>query len=151
MEVDWSFSTLRPPSPPARDPVLQENGSHHVFLSLLIGYDKPFSLATLNPFWLASDETCYHMILCFYVYTLFLYLMDSKYCLACACKLLLSSFLKDTSADPSSKVFATCIPCCNKSKKRRALQALDQNRLSKKPDISRLLFEVLAKPSILLA
>jgi hypothetical protein len=75
--------------------------------------------------------------------------MDSKYCSACARKLLLSSFLKDPSADPSSKVFATCIPCRNKSKKRRALQAFDQNRPSKKTDISRPLFEVPTEPSIL--
>ena len=79
----------------------------------------------------------------------FLHPMDSKYCSGCTRKLLLSSFLKDSSTDPSSKVFATYIPCRNNLKKMRPLQALDQNRPSKKPDISRPLFEVPTQPSIL--
>jgi hypothetical protein len=83
--------------------------------------------------------------------TQFLDLMDSKYCSKCAHKLLLSSFLKDASADPSSKVFATCIPCRDKSKKRRALQPLDTNRPSKRADISRPLIKAPANtvPAIL--
>jgi hypothetical protein len=52
-------------------------------------------------------------------------------------RLSLSSFLKDTSANPSSKVFATCIPCHDKEKKRRALQPLDPNKPSKRPYMSR--------------
>ncbi len=48
--------------------------------------------------------------------------MDSKYCSACMKKLLLSSFVKNASADPHSKVLSTCIACRDKSKKRRAAQ-----------------------------
>jgi hypothetical protein len=54
--------------------------------------------------------------------------MDSKYCSACAKKLPISSFLKDASANPGSKVLKTCLLCRNKSKsKRKALQPLDPN------------------------
>src|SRR5580692_10729288 len=49
--------------------------------------------------------------------------MDEKRCSTCAKKLPLSSFLADTSADMTSKVFATCIPCRERSwLKRKAAQ-----------------------------
>jgi hypothetical protein len=49
--------------------------------------------------------------------------MDEKRCSACAKKLPLSSFLADISADMTSKVFATCIPCRERSRsKRKAAQ-----------------------------
>jgi hypothetical protein len=87
---------------------------------------------------------CHHIILWFRrvsflraILARFLNLMDSKYCSKCMQRLSLSSFLKDTSANPSSKVFATCIPCREKLKKRRALQPLDPNKLSKRPHTSR--------------
>ena len=75
--------------------------------------------------------------------------MESKYCSTCPNKRLLASFLKDASANPGSKVFATCIPCREKSKKRRALQPLDPNRPSKRPNLARPLFEARTEPSIL--
>src|SRR5271156_3914271 len=56
--------------------------------------------------------------------------MDSKYCSSCLQKRLLSSFLADASANPGSKVFATCIPCRDRRRsktKRKALQPLDPN------------------------
>src|SRR5271154_2066401 len=56
--------------------------------------------------------------------------MDSKYCSCCLQKRLLSSFLADASANPGSKVFATCIPCRDRRRsktKRKALQPLDPN------------------------
>jgi hypothetical protein len=37
--------------------------------------------------------------------------IDTKCCSACAHTRLISSFLKDTSAAPNSRVFALCIPC----------------------------------------
>ena len=37
--------------------------------------------------------------------------MDSKYCSSCLHKRVLSSFLKDASADLGTKIFGTCIPC----------------------------------------
>ena len=37
--------------------------------------------------------------------------MDTKCCSTCAHTRPISSFLKDTSAAPNSRVFATCIPC----------------------------------------
>jgi len=61
--------------------------------------------------------------------------MDSKYCSGCLQKLLLSSFLADASANPGSKVFATCIPCRDRRRsktKRKALQPLDPNRQAKR-------------------
>lgn len=58
--------------------------------------------------------------------------MESKYCSACAQKRVLSCFLKNPSANPGTKVFSTCIPCRDKSKKRRALQPLDPNKQSKR-------------------
>src|SRR5580692_10743231 len=49
--------------------------------------------------------------------------MDENRCSTCAKKLPLSSFLADTSADMTSKVFATCIPCREWSRlKRKAAQ-----------------------------
>ena len=49
--------------------------------------------------------------------------MDEKRCLCCAKKLPLSSFLADASADMRSKVFATCISCCEWARpKRKAAQ-----------------------------
>jgi hypothetical protein len=75
--------------------------------------------------------------------------MESKYCSACAQKRVLSCFLKNPSANPGTKIFSTCIPCREKSKKRRVLQPLDTNRPSKRPVISRPLFETPTKPSIL--
>jgi hypothetical protein len=83
-------------------------------------------------------------------FTLFLYLMESKCCSVCAQKRVLSCFLKNPSANPGTKVFSTCIPCRDKAKKRRALQPLDANRPSKRPDVSRPLFEAPTNPSILL-
>src|SRR5271163_1666287 len=60
--------------------------------------------------------------------------MDSKYCSGCLQKLLLSSFLADASANPGSKVFATCTPCRDRRSKtkRKALQPLDPNVPSKR-------------------
>src|SRR5580692_8105233 len=49
--------------------------------------------------------------------------MDENRCSTCAKKLPLSSFLADTSADMTSKVFATCISCRERSRsKRKAAQ-----------------------------
>jgi hypothetical protein len=48
-------------------------------------------------------------------------LIDSKYYLKYFQKLLLFSFLKDISANPSSKIFVIYFPCHNKEKKRRVL------------------------------
>ncbi|PMD28775.1 hypothetical protein L207DRAFT_570230 [Hyaloscypha variabilis F] len=76
--------------------------------------------------------------------------MESKCCSVCAQKRVLSCFLKNPSANPGTKVFSTCIPCRDKAKKRRALQPLDANRPSKRPDVSRPLFEAPTNPSILL-
>lgn len=79
------------------------------------------------------------MISCFDAYlhvysnlALFLYLMEYKYCSACAQKRVLSCFLKTSSADPGTRVFSTCIPCRDKSKKRRALQPLHPNKQPKR-------------------
>lgn len=58
--------------------------------------------------------------------------MESKCCSSCADTRILSCFLKNASADPSSKVFATCIPCRDKAKKRRALQTSHPDRPSKR-------------------
>src|SRR5271155_3876936 len=60
--------------------------------------------------------------------------MDSKYCSGCLQKLLLSSFLADASANPGSKVFATCILCRDRRSKtkRKALHPLDPNIQPKK-------------------
>lgn len=49
--------------------------------------------------------------------------MDSKYCSTCTKKLPLSSFLKSASANPGTKVFATCVPCREKGKTRRAARS----------------------------
>jgi hypothetical protein len=62
--------------------------------------------------------------------------MDSKYYSKYMQKLLLFSFLKDTSANPSNKVFVIYIPCREKLKKKQVLQLLDPNKLSKRPYIS---------------
>jgi hypothetical protein len=56
--------------------------------------------------------------------------MSSKFCSKCVQKLPLSSFLKDTLASPSSRVYSTCIRCRSQKKasnKKRALQPLDLN------------------------
>src|SRR5271155_6271851 len=60
--------------------------------------------------------------------------MDSKYCSGCLQKCLLSSFLADASANPGSKVFATCILCRDRRSKtkRKALQPLDPNIQAKR-------------------
>jgi hypothetical protein len=47
-------------------------------------------------------------------------LMESKYCCVCLRKLPLSAFLKNPSAAIGSKVYATCITCREKKKKRPA-------------------------------
>ena len=50
-------------------------------------------------------------------------IMDEKRCSTCAKKLPLSLFLANTSADMTSKVFATCISCRERSRsKRKAAQ-----------------------------
>jgi len=70
--------------------------------------------------------------------------MDSKHCSKCIQKLLLSSFLKNATATPNSRVYATCIQCRQKdaahraatSKKQPTLQSLDPNiQSSKHPEI----------------
>ena len=70
------------------------------------------------------------MYLFFYVFVYTL-IMSSKYCSTCVQKLPISSFLKDTLASPSSRVYATCIKCRSyknaSDKKRAALRALDPN------------------------
>jgi hypothetical protein len=96
--------------------------------------------------------------------------MDSKHCSTCIQKLLLSSFLKDSTATANSHVYATCIQCQQKSmahraatsKKQPALQPLDPNiqpskRLKTCPTHPKLLdptplplTPVLAKPSPIL-
>ena len=59
--------------------------------------------------------------------------MDTRYCFACFKKLTPPFFLQDASSLPSSKVFATCYVCREKtckyraSKKRPALQEIDPN------------------------
>jgi hypothetical protein len=57
--------------------------------------------------------------------------MSSKYCSMCIQKLPISSFLKDTLASPSSRVYSTCIKCRGhknaSDKKRAALRSLDPN------------------------
>jgi hypothetical protein len=57
--------------------------------------------------------------------------MSLKYCSNCAQKLPLSCFLKDPLADPTSRVYSTCIRCCKRTRankqKRSALQSLDPN------------------------
>lgn len=58
--------------------------------------------------------------------------MDSKYCSACLNKRLVSYFVRNATALPNSKVFATCYTCREKSQirrhnKRPALQELDSN------------------------
>jgi hypothetical protein len=51
--------------------------------------------------------------------------MDSKCCSACANTRSLSLFLKDTSANPGTKIFATCIPCRERGRKWRARLSSD--------------------------
>ena len=58
--------------------------------------------------------------------------MDSKYYSSYAQKCLLSFFLKNASANPDSKVFSTCITCCDWCCKRKALQPLDPNIQAKR-------------------
>jgi hypothetical protein len=59
--------------------------------------------------------------------------MDTQYCSVCFKKLTPPFFLQDASSLPSSKVFATCYICREKSrtnrlkKKRPALQEIDPN------------------------
>src|SRR5579862_8815669 len=55
--------------------------------------------------------------------------MDTRYCSVCVKKLSPPFFLRDASSLPSSKVFATCYICREKSckKKRPALQEIDPN------------------------
>ena len=54
--------------------------------------------------------------------------MDTRYCSACVKKLSPPFFLRDASSLPSSKVFATCYICREKSRKKRpALQEIDPN------------------------
>jgi hypothetical protein len=57
--------------------------------------------------------------------------MDTKCCSKCARTRSLSCFLKNASAKLDTKVFSTCIPCRDQSKKRRVLQPLNPNRPSK--------------------
>jgi hypothetical protein len=63
--------------------------------------------------------------------------METIYCSSCYRKRPVSSFLNDASADPESKVYATCIPCqassAKANKKRKALQELDPNVPPKRP------------------
>jgi len=57
--------------------------------------------------------------------------MDTKYCSGCYQKRPISSFLRDPSAGPNSRVLASCIRCRaakeKYNKKRKALQQLDPN------------------------
>jgi len=55
--------------------------------------------------------------------------MDTRYCSVCVKKLSPPFFLRDASSLPSSKVFATCYICREKSRKekRPALQEIDPN------------------------
>ena len=57
--------------------------------------------------------------------------MDTKYCSGCYQKRPISSFLRDPSAGPNSRVLASCIGCRaakeKYNKKRKALQQLDPN------------------------
>ena len=59
--------------------------------------------------------------------------MDTKYCSGCYQKRPISSFLKDPSAGPNSRVLASCIGCCaakeRYNKKQKASHQLGPNNL----------------------
>ena len=65
--------------------------------------------------------------------------MASKYCSQCYSKLLLTSFLLDTDADPASRLYSTCITCREKSRKRRATARARPQRPAQRPRVDPLL------------